>query len=622
MRRLVKVFTVLLLSLSLAGCVESDNGLALTLDNIYGQRSRASQAKLSPDGSQIAVTAVGPEGRGIYLIPTNAELPTTGSFWVAGSNPTWFSDGQRIVFSRDRDLWIVGVGSSEEKRLTDDSEDERAARPSPDGQYVAFYSGRSGAQDIWTVPTAGGEPQAVTHDAYAADDYRWAPSWSPDSKQIAYISNKADYWADDLWKVEVNTGTHRQLSHGLMASSLPVWSPDGTEIALLGTSKSEYWYEDLAYIYVVDAISGRERTVEMQVHATDWLHNLSLFWSGDGSHIRFMYLERGDFNLWSVPAAGGVATRITNIEGALRSFSSTTQGDAFAFVRSTPTRGPDVEHISDLGGNLRRITNFASEWETTIDAEVISYQSYDGMYIQGFLYMPPDCQQGDRLPALVHVHGGGTNSYLRSEGLFEQYLASKGYAVLAVNYRGGSGFGRAFQDLSINDWANGQARDAAAAATFLRTQPYSNGQVGIYGYSYGGITSMAAIARVPDAFDAAVPMAGIYDFADAYHTADRLGRIFTKTGHSGSPDERPDTYAVSNTLARLYQVQTPLLVMHGEEDVRAPYRQFELAVAELTRHGKTFESKSYPGEPHGLSSAARIDMYERLEEFFARTLRR
>ena len=621
MRRLTTVLAVLPLSLNLAGCADPEAKLALTLDNIYGQRSRASQASLSPDGSQIAVTAFGPNGSGIYLVPADAESPTTGTFWVEGRNPSWFSDGERILFNRDRDLWIVGLGSSEARRITNDSEDERAARPSPDGQSVAFYSGRSGAQDIWIVPTDGGAPRAVTQDAYAADDYRWAPAWSPDSKFIAYISNKDDYWADDLWRVEISTGEHRQLSRGLMASSLPVWSPDGSEIALLGTAKSEYWYEDLAYIYVVDANSGRERIVDMQIHATDWLHNLGLFWSDNGSHIRFLYLERGDFNLWSVPAAGGVATRITNVEGAMRSFSASALGEAFVFVRSTPTRGPDVEFISHLGGSLRRMTNFASEWATTIDPEVISYQSYDGMYIQGFLYVPPGYQPGDRFPALVHVHGGGTNSYLRSEGLFEQYLASKGYVVLAVNYRGGSGFGRAFQDLSINDWANGQARDAAAAATFLRTQPYSNGQVGIYGYSYGGITSMAAIARVPDAFDAAVPMAGIYDFADAYHTADRLGRIFTKTGHSGSPEARPENYAVSNTLARLHQVQTPLLVMHGEEDVRAPYRQFELAVAELTRHGKTFESRSYPGEPHGLSAAARIDMYEHLEEFFARRLR-
>ena len=100
-----------------------------------------------------------------------------------------------------------------------------------------------------------------------------------------------------------------------------------------------------------------------------------------------------------------------------------------------------------------------------------------------------------------------------------------------------------------------------------------------------------------------------------------IGRIFTKTGHSGSPDERPDTYAVSNTLARLEHIQTPLLVMHGEEDVRAPFRQYELAVAELRKHGKVFESRSYPGEPHGLSAAARIDMYKRAEDFLNRYLK-
>ncbi len=234
-----------------------------------------------------------------------------------------------------------------------------------------------------------------------------------------------------------------------------------------------------------------------------------------------------------------------------------------------------------------------------VDPAEISFKSYDGLYIQGFLYMPPDHALGDRHPALVNVHGGGTNSYLHGEGLFEQYLASKGYVVLAVNYRGGSGFGREFQDLGVNDWANGQARDAAAAGVFLRTQDYVDGKVGIYGYSYGGITSMAAITRVPGVFDAAVPMAGIYDFGDAYTNADRLGRIFIKTGHSGSPEEQPGIYAVSNTLARIENIDTPLLIMHGELDVRAPYRQFEIAVAELERHGKVFESRSYPGETHG-----------------------
>ena len=614
--------------------------LDLTLENIYGSRGRAGSSVISPDGRHVVVSATGPEGSGIYLVPTEGVVAGAGSagdaapgadgttsggtprFWAEGNSPSWFPGSDRIVFRRVRDLWTVAAGSTEAVQLTDDEHDERAPRVSPDGRLVAFYSGRSGYQDIWVVAADGsGEPRQVTFDAFAPDDFRWSPSWAPDSRRIAYVSNTADYWHDDVWVVDIETMETRQVSRGLMVSTEPAWSPDGTKIALLGTHKDGYWYEDLADIFVLDPATGTERTVEMQIYGTDWLHRMRIFWSGDGERIYFPYHERGDFDLWSVPVEGGVATRVTNMGGSLGSISASAGADLFAFTRATPTRGSDVDLIPAAGGPLRRLTHFAAEWTTVVDPVEISFRSYDGLYIQGFLHMPPGHTPGDRHPALVNVHGGGTNSYLHGEGLFEQYLASKGYVVLAVNYRGGSGFGREFQDLGVNDWANGQARDAAAAGVFLRTQDYVDGKVGIYGYSYGGITSMAAITRVPGVFDAAVPMAGIYDFGDAYTNADRLGRIFIRTGHSGSPEEQPAIYAVSNTLARIENIDTPLLIMHGELDVRAPYRQFEIAVAELERHGKVFESRSYPGETHGLRPAARIDMYRRAEEFFDRMLK-
>jgi dipeptidyl aminopeptidase/acylaminoacyl peptidase len=256
------------------------------------------------------------------------------------------------------------------------------------------------------------------------------------------------------------------------------------------------------------------------------------------------------------------------------------------------------------------------------EPEEVAYRSFDGLYIQGFLYLPPNMREGAKYPALVQVHGGGTNSYLRTQNLLEHYLAAKGYVVMAINYRGGSGFGRDFQDLGVNDWASGQAHDAAVAADFMRSLPYVSGKVGIYGYSYGGIMTMATIARYPDKYDAAVPMAGIYDFADALTNADRLGKIFTRTGHGGDPTTRKEVYARSSTLARVKDVKTPLLIMHGEADVRAPYTQYLLAVDILKKTGKTFASKSYPNEPHGFRNPAnRIDMYQRLEAFFDRYLK-
>jgi dipeptidyl aminopeptidase/acylaminoacyl peptidase len=596
--------------------------LPLTLENIQTVANGVRQAAISPDGRWVAFSADLDSGRGIHLVETQ-NAAAEPRFWMDGAAPVWFPDGRRLLFSRDNDLWSVALGSTQAVRITQDAEAERAPVVSPDGRTVAFFSLKGGTHDLWIVSAEGGSPpRRLVTAAMAEDDFRFAPAWSPDGRRIAYVSNKSDYWHDDLWIVDVDSGHARQVSRGLMASSTPVWSPDGRSIALLGTSKQGFWYEDLADIYIVDPAGGGERTVKMQVYATDWLHSLPIFWSGDGRHIYFFYHERGDINLWSVPAAGGVATRVTNRPGAVRSPSATTRSDAFVYIRSTPMRGPEVEYISAAGGRVRRLTSVAPEWENVREPEEISYRSFDGLYIQGFLYLPPDMTDGRRYPALVNVHGGGTNSYLRGQNLIENYLASKGYVVLAINYRGGSGFGRQFQDLSVNDWVNGQAHDAAVAADFLRTLPFVNGKVGIYGYSYGGIMSLGTIARYPDTFDAAVPMAGIYDFADAYRNADRVGKIFIRTGHGGAPEERAEVYAISNTLARVQNIRTPLLIMHGEADVRAPFRQYQLAVELLKKHGKKFESKSYPGEPHGFRNPQnRIDMYRRLEEFFDRHLK-
>lgn len=596
---------------------------SLTIENIVdGQGgSGVRQATISPDGKWVAMTGDGPSGSGVYLMSPAESAPP--KLWFQGNVAAWFPDSQTVLFSRGGDLWSMRVGSTDGRQVTKDSETERAPSVSPDGKWIAFHSPRSGHQDIWLVPSDGSAPpKALTQAAMAEDDARFSPAWSPDGQRIAYISNKADYWHDDVWIVEVATGKSRQLSKSLMAASTPSWSPDGRSVALLGTAKKGYWYEDLQDIWVVDAASGGERTVKMQIPATDWLHSLPIYWSGDGRQLFFVYHERGDLNLWAVPAGGGVATRVTNQQGSLRSLEATAKADAFVYVRSGPVDGSEAYYLTSLGGPPKQLTAFADSWEGLREPTEVSYRSFDGLYIQGFLYLPPNMGEGQRFPALVQVHGGGTNSYLRTQNLLEQYLASKGYVVMAINYRGGSGFGREFQDLGVNDWASGQAHDAAIAADFMRSLPYVNGKVGIYGYSYGGIMTMATIARYPDKYDAAVPMAGIYDFGDALTNADRLGKIFTKTGHGGAPEDRKEVYARSNTLARIKDVQTPLLIMHGEADVRAPFRQYQLAVDILKKHGKTFESKSYPGEPHGFRNPKnRIDMYQRLEAFLDKYLK-
>ena len=574
-------------------------------------------ARVSPDGKHLAVVVVSPGRNGIHLLD-----PKTGdlSEWVMGSSPAWFGDSNRIVYVKDQDLWVATRGDAKPVRLTDDDHDVRAPQPSPDGKLIAFYSARSGHQDIWVIPADGqGEARQITERSVAAEEIRFGFAWSPDSKTIAYFSNKADRWSDDLWLVDVASGKEHQLSDDLMGMAAPAWSPDGSSIAVFATAKSDFWYGDMADVFIVNAASGEARVLHLATTAMDMNQPV---WSADGSEIYYPHHARGELNLWRVPSEGGVATQFTTLGGLIHGYHASADTEQFYVIRSTPVRGREIDQISRLGGANQQITHVATDWAHVRAPQIIQYRSKDGHYMQGFLFTPADFSADQHYPALVQVHGGGTNAYFNGLNLVEQRLAQQGYVVLAINYRGGSGFGRAFQDLAVHDWANGQAQDAAAAADFIRNQSWSNGKVGIYGYSYGGIMSLATVTRHPEAFDAAVPMAGIYDWADAYRTADRLGRLFTRQGHGGSPEDRPEVYARSNSVVRVKHIQTPVLLMHGEADVRAPFRQFGMVVDALKEHDKVFESHSYPGEPHRFKTVAnRVALYSRLQVWMDRWLK-
>ena len=575
----------------------------------------------APTGTRLAYTATVDGKSGLFVIDAGASdaKPTR---LADGTAPTWAPDGNTIAYLSGGDIWTVTAAGGTPTRVTNGPEDERAIEWSPDGQSIAFMSTRAKAQDVWVVPATGGPPRQLTTKTMDADEVRFDVSWSPDSKSLLFISNKAAWDHDDLWLVPAAGGEPTRLTTKIRARFPPVWSPDGKSIALQAFKHEEFSYGDMTDLYLVDVAAKKEHKVDLPTYISG-----QPAWSPDGKEIIVPITRHADTNLWRVGLDDEKnPTQITYIDGHITQQDYSHDGKWIAYLHSSPVRPNALMLMPAIGGHARVLVDVAPKLAGLRPPMRVGYRSYDGKYIDGFLYLPPgvtdpNVASGKTYPSVIQVHGGGTNLYRNSFNPIEQLFAQKGFIVLAVNYRGSSSYGRAFQDLSTLDWCNGQAHDSALAAPYLRSLPISNGKVGIYGYSYGGITSMAAAARYPEYFDAAVPMAGIYDFAAAYAPADRVGKLFYELGHGGSPEKNPAAYAHSRTLSYIANVKAPILTLHGEADVRAPFVQYQMLTEELKKHGKVFESHSYPGEPHGFRNPKnRANLYERCEAWMRKYL--
>ncbi|MGH9792430.1 MAG: S9 family peptidase, partial [Candidatus Acidiferrales bacterium] len=392
------------------------------------------------------------------------------------SSPSWSSDGKWIAFQRSDagqgDIWVVDPQGQNLRRVTNDSERERAFVWSPDSRSIAFISDRAKNQDIYVVDVASGTIEQLTTETNAWDETRWRPEWSPDSKWIAYVSNRSEYFADDLWLVEVATKKTRKVTTDVRVMSSPVWSPKGKRIALNGVRNHQFWYGDQSDIFLIDVPELSVRKLAMNTYVSDGNGSGRMAWSPDSNFLYFRYLWQGNSNLWSVPVDHGVATQMTYEAGSMRSFSVSPDGKSIAYARSTPRGGGEIYRFDTAGGTSVQLTDWVQEFEGITVPQRIAYRSTDGHYMQGYQFFPPEFDSRNKYPCLVQAHGGGTNSYGNGFHAMEHFMSQQGFVILAIEYRGGSGFGREFQEMALGEWSSGQGWDAVGAAFFLKEQPY------------------------------------------------------------------------------------------------------------------------------------------------------
>ncbi len=406
------------------------------------------------------------------------------------------------------------------------------------------------------MDVASGEIHSLTGMPKMKD---WWPRWSPDGKWIAFLSQRGGF--DDLWLVGTDGNGLRQLTKLGYDVSEPAWSPDGKKIACTLNRDGAY---DLALI----AVSSGE--------VSDLQRGQGIFsrpnWSPDGSFLTVEY------------------------ESSLLP--------------------PDLYRVSLPDGEMTQLTfsnPSALVGQALVQPEVVVYKSFDGTEIHALLYRPVKPNGA----AIVYPHGGPSAQYLYEWDILAQYLVAKGYTYLAPNYRGSTGYGVAFEQANYNDWGGADRQDVLYAARYLHTLDWIDpARIAIYGGSYGGYMTALCLSRDPDyLYACGVSKYGDAHLENSWALCNRNLRIYSEM-MLGHPGTNRQVYLDGSPIFQVENIRKPVLILHGLADDVVPPEASEMWVEALRRAGKTFEYKTYAGEPHGFLKRAHVlDVYERVERF-------
>jgi dipeptidyl aminopeptidase/acylaminoacyl peptidase len=403
---------------------------------------------------------------------------------------------------------------------------------------------------------------------------------SPDGKWIAFLSDR-DGW-DHLYVMPAAGGDVVQITKGRFEAWRPTWSPDSSRIAFDANAPDQY---GTRHLYIA-TLNGHPSRVTITPITTGRGTNIAPAWSPDGTRLVYQHTDpQNSADLWTIDAKPGARpVRLTD---------------------SMPA---------------------AMDRSQFVEPEMVHYAGPDGQQVPAWLFVPKNLDRSRKHPAIVWIHGDGVNqSYdgwhvQRNYAVyysFHQYLLQQGYIVIAPDYRGSIGYGRAWREGVYMDVGGNDAKDAWMAANYLKALPYVDGErLGVWGLSYGGFFTLIAVTDQPTLYRAAVNVAGVADYAmyyeDPYHGAWTTSRI-------GTPEQNPKVYAQASPLSRVDRLERPLLVLHGTSDVNVPYLHSVRLVDELLKKGKghLMSFMTYPGEFHYFTREHVLqDAWHRVKDFF------
>lgn len=555
-------------------------------------------------------------------------------------HPAVSPDGTKVAFilsaSGTSDVYIIDIAiGSQAKRLSTYRSltnywEDATSKWSPDGARLAYRSG----DDVFVVSAYGGPPTRIPDVGLGAwlDDERLVITVDRDRTTRLAVVTVADPWPEPFGPRGGDVGQVQIAGDGLVVatfwprddfsrSDIVIAEPSGDWHTLVGHpdrraldaavhgNKVAYVLEDGDWraMYLTDLAGSAHRLL-----AKEDADFGELSWSPDGKALAATRTRHGQADLVTVADSGAVETVATG------GFWQTPQwaNDRLVAIEESHALPPRLVAVG--GGQFVTLYDGAPAAVARAPHRPFSrviITGPGGLEFEGFLYQPDEVS--GPVPAVVYPHGGPTSVFGDEWDGHAQYFIDKGYAWLAINFRGSTTYGLTFERSNHDDWGVGDTGDCIAAGRYLKSLDWvDDNRIGIFGASYGSYMALASLVHPDNPFACGVAKYGDCNILTSWAQGDR-GGVDDLERMMGHPSQHREAYLKGSPIHVVDNLDRPILIAHGEKDARVNVKQSEELVAELACLGKQYEYVTYPEEAHGFARReSQIDFYQRLERFF------